>query len=81
LETVISEQISDDMIKKIAINETLEPIVKGIEKLYEDNYVALNTEGEASVLKVEEKNLELQESLDKALSDTMDCYWLKRVRI
>jgi len=49
LETVIVKQISEESIKKIALNETYEPIIEGIKSLFEDKYVALDSDGEKLV--------------------------------
>lgn len=49
LDTVIVEQISEESIRKIALNETYEPIIQGIKTLFEDKYVALDSNGEKLV--------------------------------
>lgn len=57
LDEEINEQISDEQLEKIAINETLEPIVKGIKKLFEENHIELDSEG-SSLLKTKEDEIE-----------------------
>ena len=49
LDSVITEQISEESIKKIALNETYEPIIKGIQDLFESKYVAIDSDGEKLV--------------------------------
>ena len=55
LEHEISENISDEALEKIAINETLEPVVNGIKKVFEENGLELNTDGEVQVKKLKEE--------------------------
>lgn len=65
LEHEISEQISDEAISKIAINETLAPVVNGIKKIFAENGLELDSEGSAL----------LKEALEEitALKDDVNC--------
>lgn len=79
LEHEISEQISDEAISKIAINETLAPVVNGIKKVFAENGLELDSEGSAllkealeeitalkdDVNRLTEENLELNKILEK----------------
>ena len=69
LDHVISEQISDEMLEKVAINETLQPVVEGIRAVFSDNHLKLNSKAQATIdsLKsdVEEVKSELSESIEK----------------
>lgn len=79
LEHEISEQISDEAISKIAINETLAPVVNGIKKVFAENGLELDSEGSAllkealeeitalkdDVNRLTEENLELNKFLEK----------------
>lgn len=71
LDQVIVEQISDETLTKIAINETLEPVVKGIKKVFGDNHLELDSTAKTQVekLKSEIKNAkkELSESIEKRM--------------
>lgn len=69
LDHVISEQISDEMLEKVAINETLQPVVEGIRAVFSDNHLKLNSKAQATIdsLKsdVDEVKSELSESIEK----------------
>jgi len=71
LDHIISEQISDEMIEKIAINETLQPVVEGIRNVFSNNHLKLNSNAQAKVDKlqdtVNELKNELSESIDKRI--------------
>lgn len=80
LEHVIVEQISDEMIEKIAINETLLPLVNNIKSVFAQNHIELNSDGEKKIAELTEAaaakdkelsesiatNMELQERLEKS---------------
>lgn len=63
----IAEKISNDLISKIAINETLLPVVNGIKKVFENSHLELDTEGTGIVKKLQEE----KENLSKQLSETI----------
>ena len=71
LDHVISEQISDDMLEKVAINETLQPVVEGIRAVFSDNHLKLNSKAQATIDSLtsgmEEIKGELSESMDKRI--------------
>jgi len=62
LDLEISTQISDDVLKKIAINETLQPLVSKIQDVFEKDFVALDSDGQKVI---EETKRELQELRDE----------------
>lgn len=80
IRTEMEDAISPEIFQKVALNETLEPIVSGIMKLFSEQYVALDTESasvvaakneESEKLKVQltesvEKNMELQKLLEES---------------
>ncbi len=72
LEAEINDKISEDLIEKTAINEALLPLVEGIKKLFEVQYVALDTEGhgllKAKETELEKRTKELSESIAKNMS-------------
>lgn len=72
LESEINEQISDEVISKIAINETFEPIIEGIKKLYENEYVALDVEGSGLIAKSKKDVEQLKEDNSKLISEKME---------
>ena len=71
LDHVIVEQISDELLEKIAINETLAPVVEGIRKVFGDNYLQLNSNPQVKIdeltSKVEETKSDLSESIEKRM--------------
>jgi hypothetical protein len=71
LNHVISEQISDAMLEKIAINETLMPVVEGIRAVFTDNHLKINSKAQSAMdsLSDEIKSIksELSESIDKRI--------------
>jgi hypothetical protein len=71
LNHVISEQISDAMLEKIAINETLMPVVEGIRAVFTDNHLKINSKAQSAIesLKTEMNGIksELSESIDKRI--------------
>jgi hypothetical protein len=72
LEQVIVEQISDELLNKIAINETLLPVVNNIKKIFTEGHIELDSEGENIVkdlsIKVEKSNKDLSESIAKCVA-------------
>lgn len=45
LDLEISSKISDELLESVAINETYAPLIKGIQHLFESQFVALDSEG------------------------------------
>lgn len=72
LESEISEKISDDILKAVAINETLLPLVNGIKDLYENKFVALDTEGSGMIREANEKIAELEEKQVELINEKME---------
>ena len=71
LEYVISEKISEDTFKKMAITETALPIVESIMKVLEDNFIAVDKTGSAKIAKLSAENAELQTKLNESVSETI----------
>lgn len=72
LDLEITENISEQALKDIAINETYGPIVQGIQQLFERQYVALDTEGHAMLRDYTEKIAELEESLSDSIASKLE---------
>jgi len=72
LDAVITEQISDETLTKIAINETLEPLVEGIKTLFEEKYVALDTDGQKLVAEAKEEVKKLKDENSDLLADKIE---------
>lgn len=63
LEHVITEQISDETLNKIAVNEVALPLIVSIKKLFSEKYVDLDSEGSELLKQKESENAELQEKV------------------
>lgn len=71
LEQEILPQISEDTIKKIAINEAFAPIVAGIKKVFEENYVAVDTEGSSLLSEAKQEIIDLKQQLSDSIAEKM----------
>ena len=72
LDMEISEKISDDLIKKIAVNETYEPIVEGIKSLFESQFMDLDVEGAKVLQASEDKLASLEESTSTHIAEKLE---------
>lgn len=72
LDSEINENISDEMITKVALNETYEPIVEGIKSLFEEKFVALDTEGHGILKEAKEELEKKDEELSVLISEKME---------
>lgn len=72
LEMEVTSQISDEMIEKVAINETFKPIVEGIQKLFEEKYVALDAEGNKILAETKAEVKELKDKLDEVYAEKLE---------
>lgn len=72
LDHVIVEQISDEMLEKIAINETLAPVVEGIRKVFGDNYLQLNSNPRVKLDELQEKVNEIKSELSESIEKRME---------
>jgi hypothetical protein len=67
----ISNNISDEILTKVAINETLEPVVDGIKKVFSNNLIELDVEGDGVISKLKLENENLQKELSESIADKM----------
>ena len=67
----IVEKISPDIITKTAVNETLAPIVKGIQNLFEEQYVPLNVSGTKKLKEANRRVAELEAKLQNQLNENI----------
>jgi acylphosphatase len=72
LETEITSNISDEMITKIAINETYRPIVEEIQKIFEEKFVALDAEGFGILKEAKEEIVKLEEEVSNNIASKME---------
>lgn len=68
---IIAEKISPKLIKQTAITETYEPIIQGIQSLFEDKYVALDLSGSKQIAEAQAESAELRESLAKQTQENI----------
>jgi len=71
LDSEISEKISDDLLEKIAINETLRPVVDGIKAIFSENSLELDTEGSKIVKKLQRKLEGAEKDLSESIQEKM----------
>ena len=80
LDYALNEFLTPETIKSAAVNETLEPLVRGIQNLFENQFVPLNVSGRKKLKEayahVAELEGMLQESVEKnmKLTDTAEKY-------
>ena len=72
LEEEINENISDEMLEKIAINETLLPIVTGIKKIFEESHVELDSEGSSIIKQANEEIETLKSEKSQLIAEKME---------
>ncbi len=72
LDSQINENISDKALEKVAINETAEPIVNGIKKLFEENHLELDSEGDKLLKSEVAKNEKLEEQNSDLINKNME---------
>ena len=72
LDLEISEKISDELLEKVAINETYAPIIKGIQELFESKYVALDTEGSKLLKDLTMKVESLEDKLATKINENIE---------
>ena len=71
LELKIKEKISPDLIQKTALTETYAPIIDGIKRLFEDEYVPMDLSGSKKIREMKAENAQLEKSLKKQLDENM----------
>lgn len=71
LEYNINEKIDPSLIKKQAMTETYAPIIDGIKRLFEEEYVPMDLSGSKKIRDMKAANAELEESLKKQVSENM----------
>lgn len=71
-EHVISEQISDETIEKLAVNEVLSPVVEGIKKVYSENFIELNSDSSKKISEADKKIKKLENQLSESVAKLME---------
>jgi len=72
LDHVIVEQISDEMLEKIAINETLAPVVEGIRQVFGENYLTLNSSPRKKINSLEQRVEGIKSELSESIEARME---------
>jgi hypothetical protein len=72
LDHVITEQISDEVLEKLAINEIAMPVVEQIKNVFTNNYVDLDTDGSGLLKKEHKRVSDLEAELSEAHSKIME---------
>lgn len=67
----IAEKINPELITKTAVNETLVPIVKGIQCLFEEKYVPLNVSGTKKLKEANRRIAELETKLKEQCNENI----------
>lgn len=71
LEFNINEKISPNLIQKTALQETYAPIIEGIKRLFEDEYVPMDLSGSKKIRELKAENTQLKASLTKRTDENM----------
>ncbi|MFW6121861.1 MAG: hypothetical protein ACOC80_13330 [Petrotogales bacterium] len=72
LDHVITEQISEESIEKLAINEIAMPVVEQIKSVFTNNFVELDTDGSGLLKKEQKRVAELESELSEAHAKIME---------
>jgi len=72
MDHIITEQISDEVIEKIAINEVFSPVVEGIKKVYAENFIELNSDSSKKIDEAQSKIKKLEGQLSEAMAKSME---------
>lgn len=72
LDHVITEQISEESIEKLAINEIAMPVVEQIKNVFTKNYVDLDTDGSGLLKQEQKKIVDLEKELSETQSKLME---------
>lgn len=72
LDSEISEKISDSLLESVAQHQALRPLVDGMKKLFEDHYVALDSDGSKVIVKLQEENSKLEDKLSEAIAEKLE---------
>jgi hypothetical protein len=72
LDSEITENISDEVFDKVAINEVAMPIVENIKKLLEESYIPVNSDGSKLLTDKDAKIAELTAENDKHIAESIE---------
>jgi hypothetical protein len=72
LDTEITSKISEEALLKVAVNETLKPVVEGIKKIFEDNNIAIDVDASATLKEATDKITALELEKSKLIEEKME---------
>lgn len=72
LDHVISEQISDETLEKIALNEVSLPVIDGIKKVFSENHIELQSEGTKMIEEAQKAKTDLEKQLSESIAKNME---------
>ncbi len=67
----IIPQVSDEMVEKIALNETLDPVVKGIKKVLEENYIHVDSDGSSLLREAKQELVKKNKQCSDLIAEKM----------
>jgi hypothetical protein len=72
LDSEISEKISDELLESVAKQQALLPLVEGMKALFEQHYVAVDTDGTKVIAKLEEEKKQIEQRLSESIAEKME---------
>jgi hypothetical protein len=72
LDNEISENISDTLLESVAEQQALLPLVDGLKTLFEEHYVAIDTDGSRMIAKAQNEKEDLEDQLSEALAQKIE---------
>jgi len=72
LESTINEQISDEMLEKVAINETLLPLVNTLKEAFAKHHVELDSTGEKAIKELKDEKESKEKELTESIAKNME---------
>tara|TARA_Y100000310_G_C20704329_1_gene833651 strand:- start:18103 stop:18960 length:858 start_codon:yes stop_codon:yes gene_type:complete len=71
LESTIVEQISDEMLEKVAIQESLMPLVGSLKEAFAKHHIELDSSGEKAIKELKEDKDKVEQELTESISKNM----------
>jgi hypothetical protein len=69
IESEVIPQIDKNMITKLAINESMEPVVRGIKEVLETNGITINSDGKVLLTEARDEIVKLQKEVNGLMKD------------
>jgi hypothetical protein len=68
LDHVIGQQISDATLERLAVNETLMPVVEGIRAVFNDNHLKINSKAQSTINSYQKEIDRVKEDLSESIN-------------